>query len=138
MSLKDIFTSKNFIESCQGRRYDFRSTSEYLLYMHRCDHETVTIDSFMYAQGVFKLVQNFPTTVGIPYYEGIRSMTAYIQYHDGSDYSLLGWYEVTNTNIKLIFNSTLEFSPDFFDPWEWELVDKKDHGIIAWPEINTD
>ncbi len=126
-----MFACKNFIESCGERSHNFQPVNEYLLYMHRCEHEGVTIDSFMYYQRVFKLVQNFP------YDMGLISITAYIQYIDGVGYSLLGWYEVNSkTNTKLIFCSVKPFEPDGYDLWKWELVDKKEHGIIAWPEIN--
>ena len=131
MSLKDIFTSENFIKSCEGRSHDFQPVNEYLLYMHRCEHETVTEDSVMDYQRIFKLVQNFPYNIGL------ISITAYIQYLDGVGYSLIGWYGFTQINTKLIFYSTKEFEPKKFDSWKWELVDKKDHGIIAWPEIKN-
>jgi len=136
MSLKDIFTSKDFIKSCKGRPHNFQPENEYLLYMHRCEHETVTIDSFMYFQNIFKLVEKFPTT-GLdlhPYYLGLISITAYIQYCDPG-YSLMGWYGVNDINKKFIFCSVKGFEPDRFDLWKWELVDFKEHGIIAWPEI---
>ncbi len=134
MSLKDIFACKKFCESLEGRSHNFLPENEYLLYMHRCEHEAVTIDSVMDDQRIFKLVQNFPTYYGIyPYNLGLISITAYIQYLDGVGYSLIGWYAFTAMHTKLIFYSTKEFEPERYDLWKWELVDKKELGIIAWP-----